>query len=67
VALATTEQGIQPGKVFKVRFDCPAGSRINPSAFSCATSEVTSASGEPLQEMLARDVRCLIEVDPVGR
>jgi len=66
IALTTTEQGIQPGKVFKMRFDCPAGSRIQPSALSCATAEVVGASGEPMEEMLAREVRCLVvALDPV--
>jgi len=68
IALTTTEQGIQPAKVFKMRFDCPAGSRIQPSALSCATAEVVGASGEPMEEVLARDVRCVVVgLDPVGR
>jgi len=66
IALTTTEQGIQPATAFKMRFDCPAGSRIQPSALTCATAEVVGASGEPMEETLAREVRCLIvALDPV--
>jgi len=68
VALTTAEQGIQPANAFKVRFDCPAGSRIAPSALSCATAEVISASGQPMEHTFAREVRCLVVgLDPVPR
>jgi len=68
VALTTTEQGIQPAKAFTIRFDCPAGSRIAPSAFSCATDEVVSATGQPLDEALATQTRCLVVgLDPAHR
>ena len=67
VALATALQAIPPGRVLKVRFDCPSGSRIDVGGLSCQTAEVTSASGEPLQESLARDVRCSVELEPAAR
>jgi hypothetical protein len=68
VALTTAEQGIQPANAFKMRFDCPAGSRIAPGAFSCSTAEVTAASGQPLDDALAREVRCVVfRLDPVRR
>ena len=61
VALATPLEAIPPGKVFTVRFDCPAGSRVDRRALSCDTAEVTGASGQPLHENLARDVRCGVD------
>jgi hypothetical protein len=67
VALLTSERGFGPGPALKVRFDCPAGSRVASSGFTCVTSEVANAAGEPLAENLARDVRCLVELDPRAR
>ena len=67
VALISTERGFGPGDALKIRFDCPSGSRVAASDFSCATSEVANAAGEPLAEGLAREVRCLVEPRPAAR
>src|SRR5262245_22773775 len=67
VPLATALQAIPPGNVFKMRFDCPSGARIDPGSLSCETAEVTGPSGEPLHENLARGVRCLVGLDPAAR
>ena len=51
-----------------MRFDCSAGARIERDKISCSTSEVDGASGQPLDEALAREVRCqVVELDPVKR
>ena len=68
VALTTTEQGIQPAKAFRMRFDCSAGTRIEREKLSCSTSEVVGASGQPLDDAIAREVRCQVAaLDPVNR
>jgi len=68
VALTTTEQGIQPAKAFRMRFDCTAGTRIEREKLSCGTSEVVGASGQPLDDAIAREVRCQVAaLDPVKR
>ena len=68
VALTTTEQGIQPAKAFRMRFDCSAGTRIEREKLSCSTSEVVGASGQPLDDAIAREVRCQVAaLDAVNR
>ena len=68
VAVTTTEQGIQATNAFRMRFDCSAGARIERDKLSCSTSEVVGASGQPLDEAMARDVRCqVVALDPVKR
>jgi len=68
VALTTTEQGIQPAKAFRMRFDCGTGARIEREKLSCSTSEVVGASGQPLDDAIAREVRCQVAaLDPVKR
>jgi hypothetical protein len=68
VPLTTEGKGIPPANAFGIRYDCPVGSHVRPSALSCATAGVVSASGQPLDESLARTVRCLVvALDPVGR
>jgi hypothetical protein len=68
VALTTTEQGIQPAKAFRLRFDCAAGAPIERDELSCSTSEVVGASGQPLDDAMARDVRCqIVALDPARR
>jgi hypothetical protein len=67
VALLTTERGFGPGQALRIRFDCPGGSRVATSGFACVTGEVANAAGEPLAESLARDVRCVVELDPGAR
>jgi hypothetical protein len=68
VALTTTEQGIQPAKAFRLRFDCTAGAPIDRDKLSCSTSEVVGASGQPLDDAIAHEVRCQVDaLDPVKR
>jgi hypothetical protein len=68
IPMTTAEQGVQPANAFTMRFDCPAGSRVPPSSLSCTTTEVVGASGQPLDDALAHEVRCVVvEVDPVRR
>jgi len=60
VPLTTTEQSIDPGKVVRIRFDCPPGTRVAPESLSCATTEVVSGSGQMLEAALAHGVRCTV-------
>jgi hypothetical protein len=60
VALTTTEQSIDPGKVLRIRFDCPEGTRVAPESLSCTTTEVVSGSGQMLEAELAHGVRCTV-------
>jgi hypothetical protein len=65
-ALTTTEPGIPPQDALKVRFDCPAGSRIRSSDLTCRTDQVVDASGLPMADTLGRQVRCVVRrVEPL--
>jgi len=65
-SLTTPEPELPPQDVFKLRFDCPTGSRIRPSDVTCTTDKVADGSGLPMPESLARQVRCTVSrVEPL--
>jgi hypothetical protein len=42
-----TNSPLGPGPIFSLRYDCPLGQAISPSAVSCVLSQLTDASGNP--------------------
>jgi hypothetical protein len=67
VALTTTEPGIPPKDVFKVRFDCAVGSYVRQGDLTCKTEEVVEGTGLPMPESSARQVLCkVVRVEPLN-
>ena len=55
---APTGGSIQPGSVFRVRYDCAAGTSISASILSCVPSQATDPSGLPFSPELAAQINC---------
>jgi hypothetical protein len=66
LSLTTAEAGIPPQNAFKLRFDCPAGSRVRPNDVTCKIDQAADAAGLPLPDTLARQVRCTVaRIEPL--
>jgi len=55
-----TQNSIDPGPAFRVRFDCPAGTNVTLSAFSCSQEQATDLSGSPFVPELATLIQCVV-------
>ena len=55
-----TQGSVDPGPVFRVRFDCPAGTNVTLSKFSCSQEQATDLSGSPFVPELANLIGCVV-------
>jgi cysteine-rich repeat protein len=55
-----TQGSLDPGPVFKVRFDCPAGTNVSPASFPCTQEQSTDLSGLPFVPELAALIKCAV-------
>jgi len=55
-----TSGSIDPGPVYRVRFDCPAGTSIATSQFTCSHEQATDLSGSPFVPELANLIGCVV-------
>lgn len=58
ILLTATEGGLRGGEVARVRFDCPAGTRLPASALRCSTDQISDEAGNLLRPEQARLVTC---------
>jgi hypothetical protein len=55
-----TQGSLDPGPVFRVRFDCPAGTNVSPASFPCTQEQATDLSGLPFVPELASLIKCVV-------
>ncbi len=61
-ARASATGSIDPGPVFRVRFDCPAGNVVPASALACTRADATALDGLPFPPELASQITCSVSV-----
>jgi hypothetical protein len=57
-----TVGSLDPGTVFRVRFDCPAGTNVSASGFPCVQEQATDLSGSPFVPQLASLIKCAVSL-----
>lgn len=63
-ARASTTGSINPGPVFRVRYDCPSGTPISASSLSCSHSQATALDGQPFPPELNALITCSFTLSP---
>ena len=63
-AARKTQGSLDPGPVFRVRFDCAAGTNVSPTAFSCQQEQATDLSGSPFATELSNLIGCVVALSP---
>jgi hypothetical protein len=58
VQVSSALNSVQPGPLFRVRYDCPLGTPITPSNLSCVTSGSTNLAGLPFLPEQAALITC---------
>jgi cysteine-rich repeat protein len=59
-AARKTQGSLDPGAVFRARFDCAAGTTVSPTAFSCQQEQATDLSGSPFAPELSNLIGCVV-------
>ena len=59
-AARKTQGSLDPGPVFRARFNCAAGTNVSPNAFSCQQEQATDLSGFPFLPELANQIKCVV-------
>jgi hypothetical protein len=60
LAATSEKDGIRPGPVARVRFDCAYGSAVRPAEFRCETEQVADDAGQLMRPELAKRVSCTV-------
>jgi hypothetical protein len=56
--ISSALNSIQPGSLYRARYDCPMNTSINPTSLSCVLSGATDLSGSPFPPELANQITC---------
>jgi hypothetical protein len=59
-AARKTQGSLDPGAVFRARFDCAAGTNVSLTAFSCQQEQATDLSGSPFAPELSNLIGCVV-------
>jgi hypothetical protein len=57
---ASATGSIQPGNVFRARFDCPQGTPVTPGSLTCTHSQAAGLDGLPFDPSLASQITCAL-------
>ena len=59
-AQAATGGSVQPGPVFRARYDCPSGTSVPASAVTCMPAQAAGLDGLPFDPALAAQISCTL-------
>jgi hypothetical protein len=65
-AARKTQGSLDPGPVYRARFDCAAGTIVSPTAFTCAHEQSTDLSGFPFAPEQASQIKCVAALVPAA-
>jgi cysteine-rich repeat protein len=59
-AARKTQGSLDPGPVYRARFECAAGTNVSPTAFGCSQEQATDLSGSPFAPELSNLIGCVV-------
>ena len=60
---ANTSEPIPSAPILRIRFDCPAGTTVQPSQFACRPTELADTAGQPFPPSVAAQVSCALALE----